>query len=497
MAFEQLGKPRDYRDADEFNEIHAPAEGLVIDRVQALWPHGFNVRNTPGAAARKVNWIRNERRGRVMRDRSALQHGPPPQEVNFVGPPVPPPPWRRSTAFNLTGATPSTTATIAAPQAAPQLHITPAQPANTHSPGDPNAFSSYARTAHSILSTLWRYSVGHEFSDLNSTPTLDTDHPVIAHLTDFSQATVSKVLYILEQSSISDLQRYCIHLQPSVSEPLSEWTLDHSLFVRCCLRAHPKLVARYAPIPKDAERHLVVVNFASAPGLDRVSLNAIFNDPYIISLIAVHLRRRVGKPFLCWKNSATLGSHWFNAKRIAHLSGQDLLHICNSPCCCSAYPDAVKQDGHLLTTNCDILPSHTLIELGKMGAKYRPHDCPSYLNADTRSVILEVLHAAVSRFAREAEICVGTPGCMQAWKSEVGGKLETAVAAMPEGILLTPPGALPYSNSDRNLMSVFLRQFVCTWTLLCFNAPRYTSMTSCMISRLEGLMKMLMATLRL
>lgn len=97
-----------------------------------------------------------------------------------------------------------------------------------------------------------------------------------------------------------------------------------------------------------------------------------------------------------------------------------------------------------------------------MGAKYRPHDCPSHLNTDSRSEILAVLREAVSRFVREAETRVTNPGCMRAWQSEVDVRIAAAVAALPDGTLLTPVGALPYSPSDRRLMSNFLHKFVCT-----------------------------------
>lgn len=45
MPFIQLGEPRDYVDADEFNQIHAPSRGHC----------DFNVRNTVGKAKQKLN----------------------------------------------------------------------------------------------------------------------------------------------------------------------------------------------------------------------------------------------------------------------------------------------------------------------------------------------------------------------------------------------------------------------------------------------------------
>ena len=184
--------------------------------------------------------------------------------------------------------------------------------------------------------------------------------------------------------------------------------------------------------------------------------------PLSPTLSAPHFSRQIGKPFQVFINSTTIGSAWFNTKHIAQMSGTDLLRIRNMPCCCSAYADVDKQDGHLLTTNCGILPSQSLTQLGRMDAKHLPHDCPSHLNSETRSDILSVLQSAVSRFAREAETRVTQPGCMRPWQSEVDNRLAAAVAAIPDGTLLTPVGALPYSPSDSKLMSIFLRNFVCT-----------------------------------
>lgn len=49
---------------------------------------------------------------------------------------------------------------------------------------------------------------------------------------------------------------------------------------------------------------------------------------------------------------------------------------------------------------------------------------------------------------------------MRVWKTGVTIRLEAAVAAIPEGTLLTSPGAMPYTSSDRKLMSEFLRKVV-------------------------------------
>lgn len=46
MAFQHLGEPGDHDEPKEFNQIHAPAEGCVIDRLQALHPHMFNIWKT-------------------------------------------------------------------------------------------------------------------------------------------------------------------------------------------------------------------------------------------------------------------------------------------------------------------------------------------------------------------------------------------------------------------------------------------------------------------
>lgn len=326
--------------------------------------------------------------------------------------------------------------------------------------GNPDAFSSYARTAHSILTALWRYSTDPEFTDLDTTPTLSPDHPVIVHLLTMNKSTVCKVLHVLEQYSISHLQRFCS--RSSLSAQVFVWSYDRLLFVRCCLKAHLQLVSRYDTAPDPADRRLLVVKFSNAPGLGKVSLHSIFGDPFIVSLIPGHLRRQIGNPFLAWKSSSTIASHWHNAKRIAAMSADELSSICSNPCLCEAYHDVHKQDGHLMTTDCGVLPSESLSALGNMGAKYSPHVCPSYLNPESRSEILKVMQGAVAQFARQAEARVGTPGCMTAWQSEVDFKIAERVNQIPDGTLLNPHEALPYSPSDRRLMSEFLQNFVCT-----------------------------------
>ena len=246
MAFQQLGKPEDYVDAKEFNQIHAPAEGSVLDRLQALHPHGFNIRNTVEAARRRGNADRNIRRGRHKQDRASMQLGP--QDTAF-GPPVSHPPWTRSAqpsasnqpnihmpaAFRI----PASHAGAAPPNPPPPPQLQPRPPGSSmldDMAGNPDAFSSYARTAHSLLTASWRYSTDREFTDLDTTPTLSPHHPVIVHLLTMNKSTVCKVLHVLEQYSISHLQRLCS--RSSFSAQVFVWSYDRLLFVRCCLKKH-------------------------------------------------------------------------------------------------------------------------------------------------------------------------------------------------------------------------------------------------------------------
>ena len=100
MAFEQLGEPRDV-DADEFGEIHGPAEAYLIDRLQALWPHGFNIATSTEEDNRTRNYDRNVRRHRYnKRDRASFQEEPQPQDTAAehqilaqLSPAQPPPLW--------------------------------------------------------------------------------------------------------------------------------------------------------------------------------------------------------------------------------------------------------------------------------------------------------------------------------------------------------------------------------------------------------------------
>ena len=261
-------------------------------------------------------------------------------------------------------------------------------------------------------------------------------------------------------------------------------------------------MARSDTNPDESQRRLVILQFDAAPGLDKVSLNSIFRDEFIVSLIPEHLRKRIGTPCLCFKYPKTIGSHWMNAKRIAQMSASDLSDICNKPCSCSSNPDSLrgeplKQDGHLLTTNCGILPSQNLCALGKMGKKYRPHDCPSYFNPDTKTAILEAMRGAFARFAQQATLRVNTSGCMDAWMAEVNVKLKTRVDQIPLGTLLSPHEALPYSDFDGRTCLVLSAP---PWTrlqiLLYSNAPKCMSKTLWMTYMLVAPMRALIRILR-
>ena len=89
----------------------------------------------------------------------------------------------------------------------------------------------------------------------------------------------------------------------------------------------------------------------------------------------------------------------------------ELSSICSRPRLCGTHADVHMQDGHFFTT---ILPLESFTALGNMGAKYRPNDCRSYLNPESRSAILEVMRSAVAQFAKEAEARVNAPACMTA-----------------------------------------------------------------------------------
>ena len=116
--------------------------------------------------------------------------------------------------------------------------------------GNPDAFSSYARTAHSIFTALWQYNTDAEFTDFTDAPSLTSEHPVVRHLMHMNRATVSKVLHVLEQYSIADLQRCC----PQSSASIITWSQDCVMFLKCCLRAHLTVMSQHDTLPSPAER---------------------------------------------------------------------------------------------------------------------------------------------------------------------------------------------------------------------------------------------------
>ena len=147
------------------------------------------------------------------------------------------------------------------------------------------------------------------------------------------------------------------------------------------------------------------------------------------------------------------------------MSGTDLHFIRTGTCKCAEYSDdpnlKFKLDGHVLTTNCLILPTPRLQALCRMGAKYRPSECPSVFGPTTKSAILDVMHHSIQRFASEAVSRAKIHACMDAWRVEVTARVRQTIDSIPQGTLLTPNHALPYPLADRKEMTAFLRHMVC------------------------------------
>ncbi len=93
-----------------------------------------------------------------------------------------------------------------------------------------------------------------------------------------------------------------------------------------------------------------------------------------------------------------------------------------------------------------------------------------------------MLRPAIEAFARSAEERICMRNSMQAWVQEVMSQLSHALDDIPDGTLLHPPGALPYTHDDEVAMRHFLDRFrgrgvVCTSmdkaeTTLMFMCPK-------------------------
>ena len=119
-----------------------------------------------------------------------------------------------------------------------------------------------------------------------------------------------------------------------------------------------------------------------------------------------------------------------------------------------------------------------------MGSKYRPIvSCTDQvMDQAAQDSILAILQRPIEKFAKAAEDRICMPNSMQEWVGTVMSELLAALHDIPDGTLLQPPDALPYTHDDDIAMRRFLTSYkgsgvVCTSmdkaeTTLMFMCPK-------------------------
>ena len=147
------------------------------------------------------------------------------------------------------------------------------------------------------------------------------------------------------------------------------------------------------------------------------------------------------------------------------MSRDELENICDTPCGCASIASCHKVQGHLLTSDPNILPRDNDCKLARicsLGAKFRPSGAPGVFDSDSKREIAESLKTAVTMFARKGEVRAQRSGCMREWTAAVHARLDSILDAIPDGTPMQPVSSLTYTPSDERIMRKFLRGKVCT-----------------------------------
>ena len=192
------------------------------------------------------------------------------------------------------------------------------------------------------------------------------------------------------------------------------------------------------------------------PGIDETGLNTLLHDPVVVNSNPAHYKQKIGQPLVAFKYGTPIGVQWHNTKRFAHMSEAELDAIRNAPFACHLIPDKYKASGHLRTADPEFCSTPNSRQACAMGSKFRLGAVSDPIDSTARSAILSSLTSAVTDFARKSEDRVGMKGCMQEWRGLVLARLQTIVAAIPEGLCTKLPIALSFTRSDELAMRGFL-----------------------------------------
>ena len=196
-----------------------------------------------------------------------------------------------------------------------------------------------------------------------------------------------KLLYTLENFSFEDL----------------EISRSHSIQLRFLIGKYLKSKYALPTFPSALKKDLLITIFTS-PDLDKIGLNSILRSPEVLNALPPCARKIWNHPKVVFKYVKTLGQKAFNYVDMGkNISERAKMAILGNPCCCSndAYSPFVNVSlGHIVTTDCSILPSNTLKDLFMKGTKFR-------LAPSKESCLLLAINKGISKFVTRVEESLG------------------------------------------------------------------------------------------
>eukprot|EP00250_Pteridium_aquilinum_P015210 c22449_g1_i1 orf=194-904(+) len=196
-----------------------------------------------------------------------------------------------------------------------------------------------------------------------------------------------KLLYTLENISFTNLE-----ISKSHSTELKT-LLGKFLKSKCSIPNHP-LVLR---------KDLLITIFTS-PDLDKIGLSSILKSPEVMEALPPCVRKVWSHPLVAFKYVKTLGQKAFNYSDIGrNLKEHNKTAILRTECPCrkAVFSSFVEDSlGHVVTSDCSILPSPSLKELFSKGTKFR-------LTSSIDSCLLKAIEKGISSYVSKLEESLG------------------------------------------------------------------------------------------
>ena len=216
-------------------------------------------------------------------------------------------------------------------------------------------------------------------------------------------------------------------------------------------------------VPLALNKDLLITIFTS-PDLDKIGLNSILRSPEVLNALPPCARKIWNHPKVVFKYVKTLGQKAFNYVDLGrNISERAKMAILGNPCCCSndGYSPFVNESlGHIVTTNCSILPFEILKELFMKGTKFR-------LAPSKESCLLMAINKGISNFVTRVEESLGVQGILSHWKTMILKKASLKLATLSSS--RGSSSGISLSSSDLHSLRKFFRNFVISYVDKCSN----------------------------